>query len=241
MTFREIGAVRMPGVLSWSSAVATDYPPVAWLASPAGPRACLRGVSSGAGVAPAEVASVALTGLACGEVALASGLLVASTFVLRSCSPGRSSPSWARIRPFAARAAGHPRPRRGPAPCSQASAMRTSIRSADASSHCCGSRHREPAQSCSGKSPVSCACGPTTPTSSAALLLYLGLNPGPGGCSTGVHNAHRDRLADRNADFRRRSRHRHQRISVLPPPLLGIYGIRSWSSAPSPATRYGGR
>jgi len=41
----------------------------------------LRGGVLAAGVAPAEVASVALTGLAGGEVALSAGLLVASTLL----------------------------------------------------------------------------------------------------------------------------------------------------------------
>ena len=56
-------------------------PVLAWLASQLVSGPVLRGGVLAAGVAPAEVASVALTGLAGGEVALAAGLLVASTLL----------------------------------------------------------------------------------------------------------------------------------------------------------------
>ena len=54
-------------------------PALAWLASQLVTGPVSRGGVLAAGVAPTEVASVALTGLAGGEVALAAGLLVAST------------------------------------------------------------------------------------------------------------------------------------------------------------------
>jgi predicted Na+-dependent transporter len=83
MTFREIGAIssasrRVVVVLAVST---VTLPAAAWLASHLVSGAALRGGVLAAGVAPAEVASVALTGLAGGEAALAAGLLVASTVV----------------------------------------------------------------------------------------------------------------------------------------------------------------
>jgi predicted Na+-dependent transporter len=56
-------------------------PMLAWLASRLVSEPTLRGGVLAAGVAPVEVASVALTGLAGGEVAVAAGLLVASTLL----------------------------------------------------------------------------------------------------------------------------------------------------------------
>jgi predicted Na+-dependent transporter len=56
-------------------------PVLAWLASRLVSQPALRGGVLAAGVAPAEVASVALTGLAAGEVATAAGLLIASTLL----------------------------------------------------------------------------------------------------------------------------------------------------------------
>ena len=56
-------------------------PVLAWLASRLVSGVALRGGILSAGLAPAEVASVALTGLAGGEAALAAGLLAASTAV----------------------------------------------------------------------------------------------------------------------------------------------------------------
>jgi predicted Na+-dependent transporter len=83
MTFREIGAIRSAsGRVVVVLAVSTvTLPAAAWLASHLVSGAALRGGVLAAGVAPAEVASVALTGLAGGEAALAAGLLVASTVV----------------------------------------------------------------------------------------------------------------------------------------------------------------
>jgi predicted Na+-dependent transporter len=83
MTFREIAAVRTASrrlVLVLVLAVSTvTLRALAWLASQLVTDPVLRGGVLAAGVAPTEVASVALTGLAGGEVALAAGLLVAST------------------------------------------------------------------------------------------------------------------------------------------------------------------
>jgi predicted Na+-dependent transporter len=56
-------------------------PVLAWLASRLVTGPVLQGGVMAAGVAPVEVASVALTGLASGEVAVAAGLLVASTLL----------------------------------------------------------------------------------------------------------------------------------------------------------------
>jgi predicted Na+-dependent transporter len=81
MTFGEIAAIRAASRrLVVVLVVATVALPVlAWLASHIIADPVLRGGVLAAGVAPAEVASVALTGLAGGEAALAAGLLVAST------------------------------------------------------------------------------------------------------------------------------------------------------------------
>jgi predicted Na+-dependent transporter len=83
MTFRELGTIRAAAgrlavVLPVSTVVLAG---LAWLASQLVSGAALRGGILCAGVAPAEVASVGLTGLAGGEAALAAGLLVASTMV----------------------------------------------------------------------------------------------------------------------------------------------------------------
>jgi len=83
MTFREIAAIRTASrrlvlVLAVSTVI---LPALAWLASQLVTGPALRGGVLSAGVAPAEVASVALTGLAGGEAALAAGLLVASTLL----------------------------------------------------------------------------------------------------------------------------------------------------------------
>jgi predicted Na+-dependent transporter len=56
-------------------------PVLAWLASRLVTGPALQGGVMAAGVAPAEVASVALTGLAGGEVVVAAGLLIASTLL----------------------------------------------------------------------------------------------------------------------------------------------------------------
>ena len=81
MTFGELGAVRAAGRrLAVVLAVSTVcLPALAWLASRLVSGVALRGGILSAGLAPAEVASVALTGLAGGEAALAAGLLAAST------------------------------------------------------------------------------------------------------------------------------------------------------------------
>jgi predicted Na+-dependent transporter len=71
-------ARRMVLVLA---ATTLTLPVLAWLASRLVSQPTLRGGVLAAGVAPAEVASVALTGLAAGEVATAAGLLIASTLL----------------------------------------------------------------------------------------------------------------------------------------------------------------
>jgi predicted Na+-dependent transporter len=83
MTLRDIGALKAAsGRLVLVLAASTvALPAFAWLASHLVSGPALRGGVLAAGVAPAEVASVALTGLAGGEAALAAGLLVASTVV----------------------------------------------------------------------------------------------------------------------------------------------------------------
>ena len=83
MTFSDIGSLRTASrrlvlVLTVSTVA---LPAFAWLASHLVSGPALRGGVLAAGVAPTEVASVALTGLAGGEAALAAGLLVASTVV----------------------------------------------------------------------------------------------------------------------------------------------------------------
>jgi predicted Na+-dependent transporter len=69
---------RMALVLVATTAI---LPVLAWLASRLVSGAALRGGVLAAGVAPVEVASVALTGLAGGEVVVAAGLLIASTLL----------------------------------------------------------------------------------------------------------------------------------------------------------------
>ncbi len=81
ITFGEIAAVRTAArrlllVLAIST---VTLPALAWLASQLVTGPALRGGVLAAGVAPAEVASVALTGLAGSDAALAAGLLAAST------------------------------------------------------------------------------------------------------------------------------------------------------------------
>jgi predicted Na+-dependent transporter len=81
MTLRDLGALRTASrrLVAVLAASTVALPAFAWLASHLVSGAALRGGVLAAGVAPAEVASVALTGLAEGETALAAGLLVAST------------------------------------------------------------------------------------------------------------------------------------------------------------------
>jgi len=81
MTFSEIGAIRTAArrlavVLPVTTA---GLPVLAWLASRLVSGVALRGGVLSAGIAPAEVASVALTGLAGGQAVLAAGLLATST------------------------------------------------------------------------------------------------------------------------------------------------------------------
>jgi predicted Na+-dependent transporter len=63
------------------AATTVALPVLAWLASRLVSEPPLRGGVLAAGVAPVEVASVALTGLAGGEVVVAAGLLIASTLL----------------------------------------------------------------------------------------------------------------------------------------------------------------
>ena len=83
MTFRELGTIRAAARrLAVVLAVTTvTLPALAWLASRLVSGAALRGGILSAGVAPAEVASVTLTGLAGGEAVLAAGLLATSTIL----------------------------------------------------------------------------------------------------------------------------------------------------------------
>ena len=83
MTFGQMGAIRTAArrlavVLPVTTA---GLPVLAWLASRLVSGAALRGGILAAGVAPAEVASVALTGLAGGDAALAAALLGTSTIL----------------------------------------------------------------------------------------------------------------------------------------------------------------
>src|SRR5204863_456023 len=63
------------------AATTVILPVLAWLASRLVSGPALQGGVMAAGVAPVEVASVALTGLAGGEVVVAAGLLIASTLL----------------------------------------------------------------------------------------------------------------------------------------------------------------
>lgn len=83
MTFSEIASIRTASrrLLLVLAVTTVTLPALAWLASHLVTGPVLRGGVLAAGVAPTEVASVALTGLAGGDVALAAGLLVASTLV----------------------------------------------------------------------------------------------------------------------------------------------------------------
>ncbi len=83
MTFADVAAIRAVSrrLILILAVTTVTLPALAWLASHLVTGAALRGGVLAAGVAPAEVASVALTGLAGGEIALAAGLLVASTLL----------------------------------------------------------------------------------------------------------------------------------------------------------------
>ena len=83
ITFSEMGAIRTAARrLAVVLPVTTvGLPVLAWLASRLVSGVALRGAILSAGLAPSEVASVALTGLAGGDAVLAAGLLVTSTIV----------------------------------------------------------------------------------------------------------------------------------------------------------------
>jgi len=83
MTFSEMGAIRtaarrMAVVLPVTT---VGLPVLAWLASRLVSGVALRGGILSAGIAPTEVASVALTGLAGGDAVLAAGFLATSTIL----------------------------------------------------------------------------------------------------------------------------------------------------------------
>ena len=83
ITFADFGnmrhALRRVSLVLATTTIA--LPLLAWLASRLVSAPALRGGVLAAGVAPAEVASVALAGLAGGEVVVAAGLLIASTLL----------------------------------------------------------------------------------------------------------------------------------------------------------------
>ena len=83
MTFSEMGAIRASARrLAVVLPVTTvGLPMIAWLASHLVSGVALRGGILAAGIAPTEVASVALTGLAGGDAVLAAGLLATSTIL----------------------------------------------------------------------------------------------------------------------------------------------------------------
>jgi len=83
MTFSEMGAIRTAARrLAVVLPVTTvGLPVIAWLASRLVTGVALRGGILSAGIAPAEVASVALAGLAGGDAVLAAVLLVTSTIL----------------------------------------------------------------------------------------------------------------------------------------------------------------
>ena len=83
VTFADLGGIRVASRRMLLVLVATTVilPVLAWLASRLVDAPAPRGGVLAAGVAPVEVASVALTGLAGGEVVVAAGLLVASTLL----------------------------------------------------------------------------------------------------------------------------------------------------------------
>ena len=83
VTFADIGSMRaVAGRMALVLAASTvTLPLLAWLASRLVSGPALQGGILAAGVAPVEVASVALTGMAGGEVVVAAGLLIASTLL----------------------------------------------------------------------------------------------------------------------------------------------------------------
>ncbi len=83
VTFADITGMRVASRRIALVLIATTVilPVLAWMASRIVTGPALRGGVLAAGVAPVEVASVALTGLAGGEVVVAAGLLIASTLL----------------------------------------------------------------------------------------------------------------------------------------------------------------
>jgi len=83
VTFAEFRGLRAAGqrMVLVLAATTVILPALAWLASRLVTGPALQGGVMAAGVAPVEVASVALTGLAGGEVVVAAGLLIASTLL----------------------------------------------------------------------------------------------------------------------------------------------------------------
>jgi len=83
VTFADVGGVRAASrrIVLVLAATTITLPVLAWLASRLVSEPMPRSGVLAAGVAPVEVASVAFTGLAGGEVAIAAGLLVASTLL----------------------------------------------------------------------------------------------------------------------------------------------------------------
>jgi predicted Na+-dependent transporter len=83
VTFADIRGIRAAaGRMALVLAASTvTLPLLAWLASRLVSGAALQGGVLAAGVAPVEVASVALTGMAGGEVVVAAGLLIVSTLL----------------------------------------------------------------------------------------------------------------------------------------------------------------
>src|SRR6266516_3580613 len=83
VTFADISGLRTASrrIVFVLVATSVTLPVLAWLASRLVGEPMPRSGVLAAGVAPVEVASVAFTGLAGGEVAIAAGLLVASTLL----------------------------------------------------------------------------------------------------------------------------------------------------------------
>ena len=136
MTFGEMSAIRTAARrLAVVLPVTTvGLPVLAWLASRLVSGVALRGGILSAGVAPAEVASVALTGLAGGDAALAAVLLATSTILTVLLAGPHPQHRRRAFGGLTARAAGYPGPgRRAPAVGGSALRSARSV-SADASS-----------------------------------------------------------------------------------------------------------
>src|SRR5690349_111677 len=117
VTFADIRGVRAAaGRLALVLAATTVVLPLlAWLASRLVTGAALQGGVLTAGVAPVEVASVALTGLAGGEVVVAAGLLISSTLLTVLLAGPLLRLLWRPFSDVTDRVAGHPCACRGPA------------------------------------------------------------------------------------------------------------------------------